>query len=152
MAKTNELEIFSEDIKKLVREMPGETQQIIGEATSSMEGAVRRKYADLTGEVTGNLVKDISSDVRRTAADRVVGMVKNPAPHVALVEFGTNERQAKEKKVLYDKETDTFFGRQVAPMPELAPMRKAYDENEQRVYGRAAEQVFNAMEKRLRGR
>ena len=140
MAKSNtrELEYFGKDIEALIREFPDEIYGVVEEAINNMETAIRRKYSEVTSEVTGNLIKDIESDVRRTAPARVVGMVKNKAPHVALVEFGTGSRAHES-------------GKSTGVMPELAPLRKAFDENEKRIYDEAGEKIFALTEKRLGG-
>ncbi len=140
MAKSNtrDLELFGRDIEKLIREFPSEMRGIVGEATGEMEKAVRRKYKEVTTEKTGNLIGGINSDVRQTAAERFVGMVKNEAPHVALVEFGTGPRAHES-------------GKSTGVMPELAPLRKAFDENEKRIYDEAGEKIFALTEKRLGG-
>jgi hypothetical protein len=68
----------------------------------------------------------------------VVGLVKSDAPHSHLVEFGSNWRYHKNGK---------FVGK----MPELAPLRKAFDENERRLSKKSEEKILGFIENKLKG-
>ena len=136
---TRDLDLFSRDLQQLIREMPGEIGAVVAEATGEMEQAVRRKCGEVTTQRTGNLLAGIAADVRQTAATRHVGMVKNTAPHTTIVEYGTAPRAHKS-------------GKSTGVMPELAPLRKAFDENERRIASRASEKILALLEQRIIGR
>lgn len=136
--KVKDLELFSRDLQLLSKEMPEEVEQITREATDKMESVVQVSYDGLTKDVTGNLDDGISSDVRRTTNNRVVGMVKSGAPHSHLIEFGSQMRQHKS-------------GKETGRMPELAPMRKAFDSHEKNISQEVQDKIFNLMADRIEG-
>lgn len=86
-----------------------------------------RKFAQ-QHKVTGNYAKGIR--VRKSKFEDGGYIVLATSPHSALVEFGTRGRRyPKKADFLYDKETGTYFGESVAPMPALSPMRNALAKN-----------------------
>ena len=124
---------------------PGATERAIHSATQELRQHVTQAYTTQVGTKTGNLLRGISSDVRQTASDRWTGMVRNKAPHAWLVEYGSDPRPVKKKRVLSDGAQ--FFGQEVAPMPELAPMRQCFDAHEARVAQRAQDKIFHEISK-----
>jgi len=79
-------------------------------------------------DVTGNLRRGIRA--RKSRFEDGGWIVVSRAPHSHLVEFGTlNPRSSEDGKVLYDPKTDTFFGKEVGPMPAKPFLRPALDKN-----------------------
>ncbi len=136
--ESKELGALRKDLQRLIKEYPDSIEEIVTSATGEMESAVRGSYDHYTDVFTGNLMGGIKADVKRTADNRVTGMVKNDAPHVHWFEYGTGPR--------YHDST----GKYVGFMLEFAPLRKAFDGNQGRIYSAAEQQLFQALERQLR--
>ncbi len=140
----SELRELQADIKQLIAEMPGEVNNVVRTAGEEMKQAVEQKQGQLVGTVSGNYKAK-----NRLNVDAGTATVKNTAKHAHLIEYGTGPRSVKSKKVLYSAKQGKFFGRSVAPMPELAPFRTAFDENEGRISSDLSTQMLDMIERRL---
>ena len=110
---------FSLALGKYINDKAQEIAKQVGKDT--------RKFAR-QHKVSGNYGKGIR--VKKSKFKGGGYIVKATAPHSFLVEFGTKgKRFPKKADFLYDKETKTFFGEEVAPMPALAPLRTALYNN-----------------------
>ncbi len=134
---SDDLGVLKRDMQRMMKEYPESIEKIVSVATGQMEAAVRSSYAHYTDEFAGNLTAGIKSDVKRTADNRVTGMVKNTSERAHWFEFGTAPRYHK-------------TGKYVGFMLEFAPLRKAFDGNQGRIYSAAEQQLFQALERQLR--
>ena len=130
---------LSRDMKRLAKEFPGAIEDVVQKATNELDAVVRQSYRTNVGKETGNLQDGVTSDIKRTAVDRVTGMVKNKAPHAWLVEHGSGMRRH-------------ASGKSVGEMPELAPMRKAFDANQGRIYQKAESEFTDEITRRFGGK
>ena len=146
-ADFSELQELQDDIRQLVSELPGELNSAMTDAGEDMKQAVEQKQGQLVGTVTGNYKGQ--NKLKVEAGNTVSAEVKNTAKHAHLIEYGTGPRSVKSKKVLYSSREGKFFGRSVAPMPELAPFRTAFDENEGRISSELSKQILDMIEGRL---
>ncbi len=143
----SELKEFQRDVDRLVRAFPGDMVEVVTDAGEDMKQSVVQKQNQLVGTVTGNYKGQNKMSVE--TGNTVAAEVKNTARHAHLIEYGTGPRSVKSKQVLYSAKQGKFFGRSVAPMPELAPFRTAFDENEGRIGGEMSRQILDMIERRL---
>ena len=135
---SNDINLFQRDISRLIIEFPRQLEGSMEVAKESLHEAVMESYQERVTSRTGTLLDRVESDVQRTARERVVAMVKSRAPHAHLVEYGTATRP----HPIYDHS---------GAMPELMPMRAAFDENDDAIVDEIEEKMMAKIERYWRG-
>ena len=128
----SELKQFQSDIDRLVREMPGDIERVITESGEQLKTAVDQK----TSQIQRSSKFHQSNKLQIESGHVIAAEVVNRARHAHLVEYGTSARKQKN-------------GRYTGSMPELAPFRAAFDENEGRLTVKISTDVLNLIQTKL---
>ena len=104
-----------------------EVKNAILAIADNMKRDMRTKIHDDTGNAArGVLAK---KHKRRGSGKAFVIADFGIAPHLHLIEFGTDtSRKPKKAKILFDKDTGIVYGTEVAPMPAQPFFRPTLDE------------------------
>ena len=128
-----ELKEFQRDVEQLIRAMPREVEEIITAGGQDLKRAVDNKTKGI--KRTGKYHRSNRLDIER--GHTIAAEVSNKSKHAHLVEYGTGPRRQKKT------------GRYTGVMPETAPFRSAFDENEARLSNQVTSKVLDLIEGRL---
>lgn len=131
---------LAEQIREITKSMnPDDVEPILLQgATFIADDARRRAPQGPTGNLkrgiyAKTLKRRLSSFAHQEPAPAVATTNYKISPHAHLVEYGTDVRKPKKKKVLYNKKTGQFFGVETAAMPARPYFRPAIDSQWSRV-------------------
>jgi len=148
LGKVKGITKLNKEIRRLSKLADSEdVKDAILEIASDMKNDMRGKIHDVTGTAAKGILA--KRHRRRGAGKAFIIADYGIAPHLHLIEFGTEQsRKPKKSKVLYDKNTGKVFGTEVAPMPPRPFFRPTLDEWSG---GRFQRRVLAALRNKIRG-